>query len=121
MPSSEQVSLWLTLALLGLVLWGAGWVLHQLSSVLLPLAIAGVLACLLDPVVDFLEQKVTSTLEQRGYKKLKEETKSQVQGRAQYLRKVYSTFDKDSPETRYSQTTCTGVESASFRVIQIPT
>ena len=45
--------------------------------------------------LDFLEQKVTSTLEQRGYKGLKEEAKSQVQGRASYLRKVYSTNGGD--------------------------
>jgi len=45
--------------------------------------------------LDFLEQKVTSTLEQRGYKKLKEEAKSQAQGRAAYLRKVYSTEGGD--------------------------
>jgi predicted PurR-regulated permease PerM len=45
------------LALLGLLFWGLGWTINQLSSVLLPLAIAGVIAYLLDPVVDFLEKK----------------------------------------------------------------
>ena len=45
------------LALLGVLLWGVGWLLQQLSSVLLPLAIAGIIAYLLDPVVDFLERK----------------------------------------------------------------
>lgn len=45
------------LALLGVLLWGFGWLLQQLSSVLLPLAIAGIIAYLLDPVVDFLERK----------------------------------------------------------------
>src|SRR6266850_4182769 len=45
------------LALLGLLFWGLGWAINQLSSVLLPLAIAGVIAYLLDPVVDFLEKR----------------------------------------------------------------
>lgn len=45
--------------------------------------------------LDFLEQKVTATLEQRGYRKLKEEAKSQGQGKAAYLRKVYSTEGGD--------------------------
>ncbi len=44
--------------LAGLLCWGAAWVISQLSSVLLPLALAGVLACLLDPVVDFLEERL---------------------------------------------------------------
>lgn len=43
----------------GLV-WGLGRVLQILSPVLWPLAVAGVLAYLLDPVVDFLERKGTS-------------------------------------------------------------
>ncbi len=47
-----------TLAVLsaGLV-WGLGRVLHTLSPVIWPLAIAAVVACLLDPVVGFLEKK----------------------------------------------------------------
>jgi predicted PurR-regulated permease PerM len=43
--------------LIGLLLWGLGWVLNRMSSVLLPLAAAGILAYLLDPVVDFLEKR----------------------------------------------------------------
>jgi predicted PurR-regulated permease PerM len=43
--------------LLGLLCWGIGWLIVELSSVLLPLAVAGVLAYLLDPVVDFLEHR----------------------------------------------------------------
>ncbi len=43
-----------TLALIGLVLWGLGFVLSLLSPVLWPIAVAGVLAYLIDPVVDFL-------------------------------------------------------------------
>lgn len=38
-------------------IWGLGRVLHLLSPVLWPLAVAGVLAYLLDPVVDFLERR----------------------------------------------------------------
>jgi predicted PurR-regulated permease PerM len=45
------------LGLLGLLVMGLGMVLRTLSGVLLPLAIAGVLAYILDPVVDFLERK----------------------------------------------------------------
>ena len=37
--------------------WGLGQVLRMLSPVLWPLAVAGVLAYLLDPVVDFLERR----------------------------------------------------------------
>jgi predicted PurR-regulated permease PerM len=36
---------------------GLGWFLHTMSPVLLPLAIAGVLAVLLDPLVDWLQTK----------------------------------------------------------------
>ena len=43
-------------ALVGLLIWGLSKVLQLLSPVLWPLAIAGVIACLLDPVVDFLER-----------------------------------------------------------------
>lgn len=66
-PSEKQARvLWLSvtalsisvfLALIGLLLWGVGWVIGKLSAVLLPLAIAGVVAYLLDPVVDFFEKK----------------------------------------------------------------
>src|SRR5262245_13085505 len=46
--------------LLGLLIWGLGKVLQLLGPVLWPLAIAGIIACLLDPVVDFLERKRVS-------------------------------------------------------------
>jgi predicted PurR-regulated permease PerM len=45
------------LAMLGFLALGAGAVLKRLSSVLLPLAIASIIAYILDPVVDFLERK----------------------------------------------------------------
>jgi predicted PurR-regulated permease PerM len=44
-------------ALVVALIWGLGKVLQILSPVVWPLAIAGVIAYLLDPVVDFLEQK----------------------------------------------------------------
>src|SRR5438094_3633581 len=37
--------------------WGLGKVLRLLSPVLWPLAVAGVIAYLLDPVVDFIERR----------------------------------------------------------------
>ncbi len=51
------LSLALLLALIGALIWGFGLVLRLLSPVLWPLAVAGVLAYLLDPLVDFLERK----------------------------------------------------------------
>jgi predicted PurR-regulated permease PerM len=66
-PSPRQSRLiWLALTglaiavlvlLLALLVWGLGRVIQILSPVLLPLAVAGVLALLLDPVVDVLERK----------------------------------------------------------------
>src|SRR5437016_8346580 len=50
----------LLIAILALFIWGLGWVLKLLSPVLWPLAIAGVIAYLLDPVVDFLERRRVS-------------------------------------------------------------
>ncbi len=45
------------LALIGLLLWGSRWILNQLSPVIMPLAIAGIIAYLLDPAVDFFEKR----------------------------------------------------------------
>src|SRR5436190_13391979 len=45
------------LFLVALVIWGLGRVLDILSPVLWPLAVAGVVAYLLDPVVDWLERR----------------------------------------------------------------
>jgi predicted PurR-regulated permease PerM len=45
------------LALVGALLWAGGWVLNKLSPVLLPLAVAVIIAYLLDPVVDFIERR----------------------------------------------------------------
>jgi hypothetical protein len=44
-------------ALVVALVWGLGEVLDVLSPVIWPLAVAGVLACLLDPLVDFLVQR----------------------------------------------------------------
>lgn len=48
------------IALVGVIVFGLGWVAQQLSTVLLPLAVAGILAFLLDPVVDFLQRRKMS-------------------------------------------------------------
>ncbi|HTG43023.1 MAG TPA: AI-2E family transporter, partial [Verrucomicrobiae bacterium] len=66
-PSAQQARLiWLAVTALSLALflavlcalfWGLGWVVQRLTPVLLPLAIAGIIAYLLDPLVDFLEAR----------------------------------------------------------------
>src|SRR2546422_10628584 len=66
-PSARQArTIWLAatglaiavlIFLLAALIWGLSRALDILSPVLWPLAIAGVIAYLLDPVVDFLEQK----------------------------------------------------------------
>src|SRR3954454_10508543 len=50
----------LLVAILCAFVWGLGHVLHVLSPVLWPLAIAGIIAYLLDPVVDFFERRNVS-------------------------------------------------------------
>jgi len=47
----------LIVALIVALVWGLGEVLDVLSPVIWPLAVAGVIACLLDPVVGFLMRK----------------------------------------------------------------
>ncbi|MBI3417908.1 MAG: AI-2E family transporter [Verrucomicrobia bacterium] len=44
-------------ALAGLGIWALAWVANRLSAVLLPLAVAAVIAYLLEPIVDFLERR----------------------------------------------------------------
>src|SRR3954462_2795186 len=44
------------LAFVAALTWGFAWLAQQLSSILLPLAVAGILAHLLDPIVDGLER-----------------------------------------------------------------
>jgi len=50
------------LALTALLTLGFAWVVNVLSSILIPLAIAGVIAYLLDPIVDWFQRK-------RGFKR----------------------------------------------------
>jgi predicted PurR-regulated permease PerM len=50
------LALALFLAFIAGLTWGLVWIAQQLSSLLLPLAVAGILAYLLDPVVDALER-----------------------------------------------------------------
>lgn len=66
-PSEKQATiLWtavtglaiaVILGLISAIFAGIGWLANQLSSVLLPLAVAGIIAYLLDPVVDWFEKK----------------------------------------------------------------
>lgn len=55
--STTAVAVAIVLALIGMVAWGFGMALQKLSPVLLPLAIAGILAYLIDPVVDFFGRR----------------------------------------------------------------
>src|SRR5437016_7562078 len=50
----------LLVSVLAGVVWGLGKVLHLLSPVLWPLAVAGVIAYLLDPLVEVIERRVAS-------------------------------------------------------------
>ena len=70
-PPTERQARVIWLALTGLaaatlvalvvaLIWGLGQVLRLLSPVLWPIAVAGVIAYLLDPVVDFIERKGAS-------------------------------------------------------------
>ena len=70
-PPTERQARVIWLALTGLavavlvalvvaLIWGLGQVLRMLSPVLWPIAVAGVIAYLLDPVVDFIERRGAS-------------------------------------------------------------
>lgn len=52
-----SLAITLLVAVLAVIIWGLGQVLGFLSPVLWPLAVAGVIAYLLDPLVDFFERK----------------------------------------------------------------
>ena len=58
--SLTALSIAVFLALLALMFYGVGWMLDRLTPVLLPLAIAGILAFLLNPLVDFFEPKMSA-------------------------------------------------------------
>ena len=48
------------LALLALIFYGVAWLLDRLTPVLLPLAVAGIFAFLLNPLVDFFEGRMSA-------------------------------------------------------------
>ena len=76
-PSEKQAKvLWFSLtalaiavflALLATMFYGVAWVLDRLSPVLLPLAVAGILAFLLNPLVDFFEHKMSAKVSRLFY------------------------------------------------------
>ena len=55
--SLTALAIGVLLTILAGLVWGLGWLLNLLSPVLWPLAIGGILAYLLDPVVDYFERK----------------------------------------------------------------
>lgn len=55
--SATSLALGVIFGVFGAFAFGIGWVAKQLSSVLLPLAFAGIIAFLLDPVVDYFQRK----------------------------------------------------------------
>ena len=55
--SITALAIALVVAIIGLLIWVTGFVLGKLSPVLMPLAIAGIVACLLDPIVDYLQRR----------------------------------------------------------------
>ncbi|MFA6545620.1 MAG: AI-2E family transporter, partial [Limisphaerales bacterium] len=67
-PSEKQAQvIWFSLTTLavavvlgavGATFWALGLLLNQLASLIVPLAVAGIIACLLDPVVDFFELRL---------------------------------------------------------------
>lgn len=71
-PTGKQARLiWFTvsagavatlIALLVAIVWGLGMVLHVMGPVLWPIAMAGVIAYLLDPLVDLMERRGTPRL-----------------------------------------------------------
>ncbi len=46
------------LGAIGATFWALGFLLNKLASLILPLAVAAIIACLLDPVVDMFEQRM---------------------------------------------------------------
>lgn len=52
------LSLVVLTALIGIILWSFGWMVSAFYNLLLPLSLAGILALVLYPVVDFLESRL---------------------------------------------------------------
>ena len=67
-PSEKQAQvIWFSFTVLavavvlgavGTTIWAMGFLLNKLASLILPLAVAAIIACLLDPVVDMFEQRM---------------------------------------------------------------
>jgi len=55
--SMTALAIGILLGLIGLLGWGVGLMIHMLAPVLWPLAIAGIIAYLLDPMVDFFVRR----------------------------------------------------------------
>jgi predicted PurR-regulated permease PerM len=55
--SLTMFSVAVVMVLLGLLVWGVSIVLHRLSAVMVPMAVALILAYILNPVVEFLQHK----------------------------------------------------------------
>jgi len=60
--SLTALALAIFLALLALLFFGLAWLIDRLSPVLLPLVIAGIVAFLLNPLVNFFEGKMSSNV-----------------------------------------------------------
>lgn len=45
-------------ALIGIIFWSFGWILNTFSNLLLPLSVAGILALVLYPVMEFLQRRL---------------------------------------------------------------
>jgi len=48
----------IVLSAIGGILWTLGFLLNKLATLILPLAVAGIIACLLDPLVDLFHQRM---------------------------------------------------------------
>ena len=55
--SFTTLAIGILITLTAMLMIGVGWIANALSSVLIPLAIAGIIAYLLDPVVDWCHKK----------------------------------------------------------------
>lgn len=56
--SATILAVAVVLGAIGATFWALGFLLNKLASLILPLAVAAIIACLLDPVVDLFEQKM---------------------------------------------------------------
>jgi len=56
--TAVMLSLVVLIALTGLIVWSFGWMLSAFYNLLLALSVAGILALVLHPVVEFLERRL---------------------------------------------------------------